>query len=341
MVNLGTPDSYSTRDVARYLRIFLSDSRVLDISPWVRIPLVYGIIAPWRARRVSKRYRQLWLPEGAPLRYHTQQIVRQLQQKTPSHTQVLGAMRYGSPSLDKALRQISQMPIHELIVLPLFPQYASATSGSVFEYVLRRIQTWHSIPQLRLIPSFYDHPAFIHAWAARIQTAFSDHKAQYLADIHRYDHVLFSYHGLPESQIKKGSKNGHCKLNDSCCRAQSPHTAYCYRAHCIQTTEALVQRLALKPNSYTTCFQSRLGPVPWLKPYTDATLCALAQKGLQNVLVLSPSFVCDCLETTIEIGDEYRSLFRQQGGTRLDWIPSLNATSPWIDALAAIMRLNT
>ena len=325
LVNLGTPDSPSVPDVRKYLREFLMDGRVLDIPALPRFILVNGIIAPFRAPKSAKIYKELWTETGSPLKYYGMEAERLLQERLGTDNyEVKLAMRYQSPSIQDALAHFQQLGLTNLIVIPFFPQYASASTGSVYEKVMDILKGWQVMPQLRFVNSFHDHPKFIEG--------FVNLGKKYLSE-RDYDHVLFSYHGLPERQIRKGDVTKQvCKLG-ACCESLTAMNQHCYRAQCFETSRQLVARLGIAEGNYTTSFQSRLGNDPWIKPYTDNVIPELAKKGVKSVLAFSPAFVADCLETTIEVGEEYKELFEKAGGKHWQLVESLNDSPIWIDLL--------
>ncbi len=324
LVNLGTPDSPETPDVRRYLRQFLMDGRVIDYPFIPRWMLVNLIIAPFRSPKSAKIYKELWTEEGSPLKVYGESNERQLQKELGEDYVVKLAMRYQSPSIENGLEELKNAGVNKIIILPFFPQYASATTGSVYEEVNRVVNGWQTIPEIRMINNFYAHPLFI--------KGFVDNGKKYL-EAKKYDHIIFSYHGIPARQIKKGDHtNSTCKLGE-CCGSITSSNQFCYRAQCFETTRLLAKELGLKPEQYTTCFQSRLGREEWIQPYTEQTVIDLAKSGKKNVLAFSPAFVADCLETTIEVGDEYKELFEENGGEEWDLVESLNDSSNWISLL--------
>ena len=330
LVNLGTPDSPNVPDVRKYLREFLMDGRVIDISNIARFLLVNFIIAPFRAPKSAKVYQKLWTSEGSPLKIFGYSNELQLQKRLGEDFEVKISMRYQSPSIAERLLEFKTSGISELIVIPLFPQYASATSGSVYQKVMEIVSQWQIIPQIKFINYFYQYPKFIQGFVNNAQKMMSEHD---------YEHFVFSYHGLPERQIKKGDDYGVCKLGD-CCAEITSKNQFCYRAQCFATTRLLVKSLGLKEGSYTTSFQSRLGKDPWIKPYSEDLVKELAGKGIKSVLAFSPAFVSDCLETTIEVGEEYCELFEEYGGEKWDLVPSLNDQDSWIELLQDLVLEN-
>ncbi|MFT5885202.1 MAG: ferrochelatase [Arcticibacterium sp.] len=324
IVNLGTPDSASTPDVRKYLREFLMDGRVIDIPFISRWLLVNLIIAPFRSPKSAKIYKELWTEDGSPLKIYGEKNESQLQELLGDDYIVKLGMRYQSPSIESSLLALRKAAVKKIIVIPLFPQYASASSGSVYEEVTRVLSTWQSIPELRIINNFYHKDKFIEGFIEN---------AKVLQSKRKYDHVLFSYHGVPERQVLKGDDDKrHCKLG-TCCNAITPHNQFCYRAQCFETTRLLVKKMELKEGEYTVSFQSRLGRSEWIKPYTDKVIVELAEQGVKSILAFSPAFIADCLETTIEVGGEFKEIFKENGGDHLDLVPSLNDMPIWVELL--------
>ncbi len=321
LVNLGTPDSPETPDVRKYLRQFLMDGRVIDYSLIPRWMLVNLIIAPFRAPKSAKIYQELWTPEGSPLKVFGLENERDLQQALGSEYVVKLAMRYQSPSIESQLQVLQRAGISRLLVIPYFPQYASATTGSVYQEVNRVINQWQVIPEVRLVNNFYSHERFTEGFV---------NNARELMATGDYEHFVFSYHGVPERQIRKGDVTGETCHLGNCCENITAGNQFCYRAQCFETTRLLVKKLGLREGSYTTSFQSRLGREEWIKPYTEDLVKDLAAKGIKKVLAFSPAFVADCLETTIEVGEEYKELFQENGGQTWHLVPSLNNSHNWI-----------
>jgi ferrochelatase len=326
LVNLGTPDSPSTGDVRSYLAQFLNDPRVVDL-PWLlRKILVNLIIVPFRAPKSAEIYRKLWTEEGSPIVTHGEHVQKLLQEKLGEKYTVELAMRYKNPSIPDVLERIRKSNPDRIVVLPLFPQYASASTGSALEEVMDVVKRWWVIPEIRFISQYWDHPAFVRALVERGK--------EY--DWREYDHMLFSYHGLPERQVDKVYGDGLCKDRD-CEHEITPENKYCYKATCYGTTRLLAEGLGIPEEMYTVCFQSRLDK-KWLEPFADKLVEEHAKKGSKKLLVFSPSFVADCLETTIEIGDEYQQLFVENGGEKVQLVESLNDHPAWIEALEALVK---
>jgi ferrochelatase len=330
LVNLGTPDNPSTPAVRKYLSEFLNDRRVIDISPLSRFFLVNFLIVPFRSSKSAKLYKQIWSDKGSPLLYHSTELKNKLQAKLGKDYFVELAMRYQRPSIHAALENIRKQKPAKIVVLPLYPQYASSSTGSTLEKILEEVKGWEVIPEMHLFSNFFDNEDVINCYA--------DEGKKF--DLNAYDHILFSYHGLPERQIKKASAcygDNSCFMG-TCCEAATERNRFCYRANCFRTTQLLAQKLGLPKERYTICFQSRLGPSEWIKPYTDHVLKERAKLGDKRLLVFSPAFVADCLETIYEIGTEYDHAFKSYGGEKVELVRSLNAHDNWVEALANMIR---
>lgn len=329
IVNLGTPDEPTVPAVRRYLRQFLLDWRVIDY-PWLpRQMLVQGIIAPFRSFSSTKLYKRLWTQEGSPLKIYGEAVAAGVQEHLGADYIVELAMRYQNPSIKSAIDRLMDQQVSEIIVFPLFPQYASATTGSVHDEVMRILRRQQVIPNVKMVNSYYDYEPMIEI--------FAENARQF--DLDSYDHIVFSFHGVPQRQLRKGDPGGHyCLKQENCCQRIGPDNQFCYSAQCMATTRAIANKLGLKPEQYTTSFQSRLGPEKWAKPYTIDVIEEWAEKGAKRLLVFSPAFVADCLETTIEIGYEYQEEFEEMGGEHIDLVPSLNDNPKWIRAISDIVE---
>lgn len=327
LVNLGTPNSPSPKDVHRYLIEFLTDPRVID-SPWLKRQfLVRGVIVPKRYKQTASSYQKIWTSQGSPLLVYGEKVKALLQNQLGDGFHVELAMRYQNPSIQKGIRNLLQKNLSKLFILPLFPQYASATSGSVHQKVMEILSEYQVIPETTFIGPYFRHQSLI--------DAFCEKANKY--SIKDYDHVLFSFHGLPQRQLIKANPHGSCLKGANCCKAMHTQNEQCYSAQCYATAQGIAQSLGLTNDFYTVCFQSRLGKDPWLQPYASPTIANLAQSGCKKMLVFSPSFVCDCLETIFEIGVEYAHEFKQAGGERLDLVEGLNDHPKWIKALNDIV----
>ena len=330
LINLGTPDSPKTTDVRRYLREFLNDPRVIDIPAFGRFLLVNGIIVPFRAPKSAKIYKELWDMWGgeSPLwtfgkKLHELTAERFKEEDVHIHF----AMRYQNPSMEKIIGEMEQAGYDQIILLPLFPQNASATTGSALEKAHKILNKWKSKPEIKEVLYFYDHPKFVDAFVAKGKSYGPEN----------YDHVMFSYHGLPERQIEKGHPELTCADCD-CPKKFREDQELCYRNHCYETSRLIADKLGLKEEDYTVCFQSRLGKTPWLTPYSDQVVEQLAKDGKKKVLAYSAAFIADCLETSIEIGEEYQELFEEHGGEKIQLVESLNDDPAWVDCVEAMIR---
>ena len=326
LVNVGTPDEPTVPAVRRYLSQFLNDRRVIDLPLFAQKILVNLIIVPFRAPKSKKLYEMLWTSAGSPLIVNAEKNRKKLQERLGSGFEVFIAMRYQNPSLRKVLREVRERQFGKLVVVPVFPQYASSTTGTIAQFVYREMSGWNVMPELRIVSQFYDHPRFIKAFADRIR--------EYNPE--KWDHILFSYHGLPLRQVNKV----HPGVNSSGCACGKSLPAYgkfCYRATCYDTTRLLAAELGLEENRYSVSFQSRLDK-NWLEPFTDVTLIRKAKEGVKRVLVVAPAFVADCLETTVEIGIEYQQLFEKYGGEKVQLVASLNDHPEWIETLSDLVK---
>ena len=343
LVNLGTPRSPSVADVRRYLDEFLMDPYVLT-APWpVRRLIVSGFILPFRPKRSAAAYASIWTEEGSPLLRHTERLGRAVGERTGLNCTV--AMRYGEPSIASALAKLEADGCTELLLVPLFPQHADSTRTTAIEAVRRRLPTGM---KLEVLPPFHQRPDYIECQTRLIERHLP-------AD---WDHLLLSYHGLPEQHITKADPTGgHCLIKDDCCERASPAHATCYRHQCYATARALVRRLVtdaaaetpglagataaepgLARGQVSVSFQSRLGRLPWLRPYTDLVLAELPAKGVRRLAIYCPSFVADNLETLEEMGIQGRETFLRAGGESLTLIPCLNVEPDWVEALASWIK---
>ena len=330
LINLGTPDSPKVADVRRYLTQFLNDPRVIDL-PWLgRKLLVNGIIVPFRAPKSAKEYQKLFdLCDGeSPLLTYGIELRDKLQALYNSENITVElAMRYGNPSIKSVLEKIRQRNYDKVVVVPLYPHYASSSSGTVLEEVMKHISKWWVIPEIKLVGQFYDHPEYLKAFKEVVKNY--NHED--------YDHVLLSYHGLPERHVDKVYVDNTSCSEHNCENGVSEESKLCYKAACFETTKLLINLLNLPKEKCTTSFQSRLGKDPWIKPYTDMVLEDLAKQGKKKILVYSPAFVADCLETLIEIGSEYNHEFQERGGEKVQLVESLNAHDAWVNGLKNIL----
>ena len=324
LVNLGSPDSPQPRDVRRYLREFLMDGRVLDAPYPVRFAVVHFAILPRRPKKSAEAYEKIWTNESSPLVVTSRKVGAELQARLRMPVQV--AMRYRNPSIESAVENLRKDGVTELLVIPMFPHYAMSSYETAAERV-RRVAAKHA-PEMsiRVLPPYFDDSEYI---AALVGSA-ADHLER------DFDHLLFSFHGIPERHLRKTTTKA-CLRAEDCCAQAGDARATCYRAQCFQTVERFVEAAGLSEDRYSIAFQSRLGREPWLRPYTDAVIPSLARRGVRKLLVICPSFVADCLETLEEIGIRGREAFRAAGGEELRLIPCLNTHPMWISALENIV----
>lgn len=326
LVNLGTPDAPRPREVRRYLREFLSDPRVLDLPAALRFLLLELVILPRRPRASAAAYQKIWRPEGSPLLFHGRALAQKVQALLGQAVQVELAMRYGQPSISESLDRFAAAGVSRLVVFPLYPQYSSAATGSSIEQVQRLAgQRWNT-PYIQVIPPFYGHPAYVEA-RAEAARPFLDPMPE---------RVFFSFHGLPERQIRKSDPTGsHCLARPDCCAEIGPANRHCYRAQCHAAARLLADRLGVPEERRIVCFQSRLGRSPWISPATDEVLAAEARKGVRRAVII-PAFVTDCLETLEELSIRGVEIWRDNGGETLDVVPALNAGDRFAEAVVEI-----
>jgi ferrochelatase len=328
LVNLGTPASPRVADVRRYLREFLGDPRVIDLPGPARWLFLNLVILPFRPRRSAAAYAQVWQPEGSPLRVHGRALEAAVAAELgPGHAVAL-AMRYGEPSVGAGLARLAAAGVDRIVALPLFPQFSEAATGSAQARIREEWERLPSAAPLEIRGAFCADAAFIEAWREVAAPALARFQP---------DHVLLSYHGLPERQVRAADPS-HCLASERCCEAPAAARLDCYRAQCFATTRALARALGLGAGSHSLAFQSRLGRTPWIGPHTDRWLPELAARGVRRLAVLCPSFVADCLETLEEIGIRARAQWRALGGEELELVPSLNAHPAWVRAVCALLR---
>lgn len=324
LVNLGSPDSPEPKAVKKYLDEFLMDERVIDVPLLARKLLVRGIILNTRPKASAAAYKKIWWENGSPLIV----ISKQLQQKIQKQTNIPVAlgMRYGSMSLKKGMQELVDKGVTNILLFPLYPQFAMATTETIL-VLADKIKKDH-FPNIKLesVPAFYNKPDYIEVLSNSI--------AKHLKGV-AFDHLLFSYHGVPERHIKKRDiTKSHCKINQTCCVTPSKAHEFCYRHQCLEVTRLVAKTLNLKENTYSTSFQSRLGFDPWLQPYTDRTIEKLGKQGVKNLAIVTPAFVSDCLETLEEIAMEGKEIFQEMGGEKFTTVPCLNDDEEWVALLA-------
>ncbi len=324
MINLGSPDSTEIPDVKKYLDEFLMDGRVIEYNYFLRWLLVKGIILNTRPKKSAAAYKKIWWKEGSPLIVLSKKLFNKVQKKT--NIPVSLAMRYGSISIKKGISELVEKGVTEVIVLPLYPHYAMSSYETVVEKVKSECKSLFPNLKKTIIPPFYDNTEYIDLMVSNIKKNIKGIK---------YDHILFSYHGIPESHIKISdiTKN-HCLKVDDCCNTNSPAHSKCYRHQVFTTTELIVKKLGVRDDKYSNAFQSRLPLQPWLKPYTDYELKRLAESGKKRLIIITPAFVTDCLETLEEIAMEGKEEFLEAGGESYHYVPCLNDDSKWADVIS-------
>ncbi|MGE0762927.1 MAG: ferrochelatase [Bdellovibrionales bacterium] len=327
LVNLGSPDLPTPKAVGRYLREFLMDPQVIDKPFWLRALLVYGVIVPFRRRRSALAYQKIWTEQGSPLKVHTAALAKAMQKELGPTWRVDWAMRYGSPSLDSLFQLLASEKPKELLVLPLYPQEAKSSSGTVRLVVQKWAGRFQG--QVQVIEPFFSQKEFLDAYAAVIEQNWARQSGDYL---------LFSFHGLPERHMRETDPGpGGCLQSAGCCEPLTARNQHCYRAQCFATAAQLAVRLGLQKDQWSVSFQSRLGREPWIQPFTDVVLPELAKAGKRRVFVSCPAFVADCLETVEEIGLRAKSEYEAMGG-ELTLLPSLNSSAEWVKRLALALR---
>jgi ferrochelatase len=321
LVNLGSPDSTSVGDVRRYLNEFLMDGRVIDAA-WPLRRFIVGMVLINRPKESAHAYTKIWTPEGSPLVVISRHVQTKLQACVPVPVEL--AMRYQNPSITAGLTRLRDAGVDDVLAIPLFPHYAMSSFESAAEEVKRVAARMAPALKITIQPPFYQNPDYITALVASAKS--------YLDG--GYDHLLFSYHGIPERHLRKSDTTGcHCLQMADCCNVASPAHSTCYRAQCFKTVELFVKQAGIPKEKYSVSFQSRLGKDPWLKPYTDFELVEFPKRRIRKLLVMCPAFVSDCLETIEEINMRGRETFLEAGGKEFNQIPCLNEEPLWIDAL--------
>lgn len=324
LVNLGSPDSTSTADVRRYLDEFLMDKRVIDVPYLLRAFIVKGIILNTRPKKSAAAYKKIWWKEGSPLIVLSKRLREKISPLTTVPVEL--AMRYGNPSILSGIQALRKKGVNEVFLIPLYPQFAMATTETILVLAEKWRAKYFSNMQFTTLPPFYNHPDYIKVLAESIRDNLKGKDWQ---------HLLFSYHGVPERHIRKSDiTKSHCKIDGQCCQTPSPAHSFCYRHQCYETTRLVAEYLQLKPNSFSTSFQSRLGRDPWLQPYTDQTIESFPEKGIKKMAIVTPAFVSDCLETLEEIGMEGKEEFIHAGGEEFHVVPCLNDRDDWIKVMA-------
>lgn len=336
LVNTGSPDSPHVPSVRRYLKEFLSDPRVMDAPFPIRQMVLRLLILPFRPKRSAALYQKIWRATGSPLIQDSLELARLLEDslgQAGREERVIAAMRYGNPSLELALDQFEKENIRDITVLPLFPQEASATSSSVVAKVYQLASRKLDPPNLSMQGPFFDHPDFSRLLADVYSDALVTARER---DGFKPDHILFSFHGLPERHVRKSNPAGRC-LTEGCCDRMHDGNEHCYRAQSFETARSVAGLMGLDPDRYTVSFQSRLGRIPWIRPYTDETIRSLAKKGVRHLAIGAPSFVTDCLETLEELRFEMDRQFREAGGESLVYLPAPNLDPRWVSFLTGLL----
>ena len=324
LVNLGSPDSPDPKDVKKYLGEFLMDERVIDIPLVARTALVKGIILNTRPKQSAAAYKKIWWDEGSPLIVLSERLQNKIQQQVEQPVAL--AMRYGSMTIKKGLQELVDKGVEEVLLFPLYPQFAMATTETIIVLAEELRQEFFPNLKIESVPAFYNKPDYIEVLSNSIKGHLEGKN---------YEHLLFSYHGVPERHIRKSDvTKSHCKIDGSCCVTPSKAHEFCYRHQCLEVTRLVAEKLQLQEGTYSTSFQSRLGFDPWLQPYTDRTIERLGKQGIKNMAIVTPAFVSDCLETLEEIAMEGEEIFHEVGGKTFTTIPCLNDDQEFVDLLS-------
>jgi ferrochelatase len=324
LVNLGSPRSTKTEDVREYLDEFLMDEKVIDYPWFFRSLLVQGIILNTRPKKSAAAYKTVWMPEGSPLIVYTEKIQEKLQKTVDIPVEI--GMRYAQPSIETGMRKLVEKGVTEIVLFPLYPQYAMSTTETVIDKA--EIVRKKYFPEIKInyIQPFYNREIYTDCLAESIREKLPEH----------FDALQFSYHGVPERHIYKTDPTNTCNLNDCCSRSENPSHQFCYRHQCFKVTEKVIEKLDLPKEKVLVTFQSRLGKDKWMEPYTDATLETLPGKGIKNLAIVCPAFVSDCLETLEEISVEGKEIFKHAGGETFNYIPCLNDEDRWIEVVKTL-----
>lgn len=324
LINLGSPESPNPKDVKRYLGEFLMDERVIDLPKALRTFLVKGIILNTRPKKSAKAYQKIWWEEGSPLIVLSKRLQIAIQEEVSVPIGL--AMRYGTPSIEQGIQELVDQGVDKILLIPLYPQFAMATTETILVLAEKIRADKYPHLEFTVLPPFYKHPDYIRVLSNSIQSFLKDKE---------WEHLLFSYHGVPERHIRKSDvTKSHCKIDKSCCQTASEAHRYCYRHQCYETTRLVAEYLELNEGAYSTSFQSRLGVDPWLQPYTDQTVARFAKKGVKKMGIVTPAFVSDCLETLEEIGMEAVEDFEEKGGEELHVVPCINTRAEWVNVMS-------
>ena len=331
LVQLGTPAAPKVSSVRAFLREFLMDARVIDVPSLLRFFLVQCIIAPLRAPKSTKIYKELWEVGGgqSPIMTHTKALTEALNAGLEGdNIHVHMAMRYQTPSIPTVLEEMRAQNYDKILVIPMYPQYASSSSGTALQKVMEVMSRWWVIPEVEMVNQFHEEDFYLDTLVDQARKH----------DIAAYDHVIMSYHGLPERHVDKVYLGADDLCADHDCESkQDAENKFCYKATSYETSRRLAHKLGLEPEQYTVSFQSRLND-RWLKPFSDAVIEDCGKKGMKRLLVFSPSFVADCLETLIEVGVEYQEIFTEHGGDDVQLVASCNVEPRWVEGLAGFIR---
>lgn len=324
LVNLGSPDSPEPKDVKKYLGEFLMDERVIDVPLWARNLLVKGIILNTRPKASAAAYKKIWWKEGSPLIVLSERLQHKVQEEV--EFPVALAMRYGRMTMKKGLQELVDQGVDEVLLFPLYPQFAMATTETITVLAEELRQEFFPNLKIESVPAFYNKPDYIEVLSNSIKKHLEGKS---------YDHLLFSYHGIPERHIRKSDiTKSHCKIDGSCCVTTSKAHEFCYKHQCLEVTRLVAEKLEFEAGTYSTSFQSRLGFDPWLQPYTDRTIERLGKQGVKNMAIVTPAFVSDCLETLEEIAMEGEEIFHEVGGKGFTTVPCLNDDKAWVALIA-------
>lgn len=324
LVNLGSPRSTEVKDVKEYLDEFLMDERVIDYRWFFRTLLVRGIILRTRPKKSAQAYKTVWTDQGSPLIVITQQIKDKLEKIVDVPVEI--GMRYAEPSIETGLRKLQAQGVDEVVLFPLYPQYAMSTTETVVEKAKEVQKKFFPSIKINYVAPFYNRSIYIEALSESIKENLPE----------SYDMLQFSYHGVPERHLYKTDPTKTCKIGDCCMKDDYPAHPYCYRHQCFKTTELVRERLGIAPEKVVVSFQSRLGKDKWIEPYTDQTLEHLPKKGVENLAIVCPAFVSDCLETLEEISVEGKEEFLEAGGKEFTYLPCLNDDDRWIEVVKTL-----
>ncbi|TNJ47246.1 ferrochelatase [Tamlana fucoidanivorans] len=324
LVNLGSPDSPEPKDVKKYLGEFLMDERVIDIPYVARALLVRGIILKTRPKASAAAYKKIWWKEGSPLIVISERLQNKVQKQVDVPVSL--AMRYGSMSIHNGIQELVDQGVNDILLFPLYPQFAMATTETITVLAEKLRHDFFPDINIESVPAFYNKPDYIEVLSNSIKSHIEGENPQ---------HLLFSYHGVPERHIRKSDvTNSHCKIDGNCCVTSSKAHEFCYRHQCLEVTRLVAEKLGLKEGTYSTSFQSRLGFDPWLQPYTDRTIERLGKQGIKNMAIVTPAFVSDCLETLEEIAMEGQEIFHEVGGKHFKTVPCLNDDDAFVTLLS-------